>query len=443
MSTARARSGEMYSTLVRRSRPGGGVVVNPSIAARNAARVFPEPVGARSSVCRPSAIAFQPLVCASVGASNDPSNQACVAGEKAGTDTSLTRYPLPPTCGPGSVSDLGTMPHHVARSATIVILVLFVVATWPSPASAQVSGGEAALDQVVLRGDVVVPRGQVVGEIVVFSGSATVAGVARGDVVVLDGPITVAGQVGGDVIAVHGSVRLLATAQVAGTVRAGGDVRQTEGSQVNGGIQRGARFTLSGPLNVLGPLLASAAMAVSILLLALLLLLFAPRGVEGVAAAGRTSPFVSAGWGLLAMIALPLVSIAAGATILGLPLALSLLLAIGLLWLTGLAWATWIVGRALLGDPRSRWASLFTGWGVGAAIGLVPFVNVVWWTLGGVFGMGAMIVAVWRARSTREPTERQPAARRQRRERSGRHREGRITVPAEVISLPDTPLAED
>jgi len=328
------------------------------------------------------------------------------------------------------------------RSATIVS-VLVVVAMWPGTASAQVSGGKAALDQVVLRGYVVVARGQVVGDIVVFSGSATVAGVARGDVVVLDGPITVAGQVGGDVIAVHGSVRLLATAQVAGTVRAGGDVRQTEGAQVSGGIQRDARFTLSGPLDVLGPLLASAAMAVSILLLALLLLLFAPHGVERVAAAGRTSPFMSAGWGLLAMIALPLVSIAAGATVVGLPLALAVLLGIGLLWLTGMAWTTWIVGRALLGEPRSRWASLFAGWGVGAAIGLVPFVNVVWWVLGGVFGLGAMIVAVWRARSAREPSERQPDARRQRRERGGRHREGRITVPAEVISLPETPLAED
>ena len=328
------------------------------------------------------------------------------------------------------------------RSATIVS-VLVVVAMWPGTASAQVSGGKAALDQVVLRGDVVVARGQVVGEIVVFSGSATVAGVARGDVVVLDGPITVAGQVGGDVIAVHGSVRLLATAQVAGTVRAGGDVRQTEGAQVSGGIQRDARFTLSGPLDVLGPLLASAAMAVSILLLALLLLLFAPHGVERVAAAGRTSPFMSAGWGLLAMIALPLVSIAAGATVVGLPLALAVLLGIGLLWLTGMAWTTWIVGRALLGEPRSRWASLFAGWGVGAVIGLVPLANVVWWILGGVFGLGAMILAVWRARWTREPIERRPDARRQRRERGGRHRERRIIVPAEVISSPETPLAED
>src|SRR5439155_657901 len=109
----------------------------------------------------------------------------------------------------------------------------------------------------------------------------------------------------GDVIALHGSVRLLATAQVAGSVRAGGDVRRADGAQVSGGIQRGARFTLAGPLDALGPLLASAAMAVSILIAALVLLLFAPRGVDRVAAAGRTSPFAAAGWGLVSVLAPP------------------------------------------------------------------------------------------------------------------------------------------
>ena len=181
----------------------------------------------------------------------------------------------------------------------------------------------------------------------------------------------------------------------------------------------------------------------SILVVGLVLLLFAPRGAERVAAAGRASPLVSAGWGLLSMIALPIVSIVAAATILGLPLALALLLGIGLLWLTGMAWVTWIVGRALVKGPRSRWASLFAGWGIGSAVGLVPFINVVWWILGGAFGLGAMIVASWRARSTPAPSEHQHASRRLRRERGGRHREGRITVPAEVVSLPDTPLADD
>lgn len=50
-----------------------------SIATRNAESVLPDPVGARSNVDAPDAIAGQPFVCATVGASNDASNQARVA----------------------------------------------------------------------------------------------------------------------------------------------------------------------------------------------------------------------------------------------------------------------------------------------------------------------------------------------------------------------------
>ena len=48
---------------------------------RNAASVFPEPVGAAISVCRPAAISRQPPACGSVGpAGNRRSNQARTAG---------------------------------------------------------------------------------------------------------------------------------------------------------------------------------------------------------------------------------------------------------------------------------------------------------------------------------------------------------------------------
>ncbi len=46
------------------------------MAQRNAASVLPDPVGARSSVWSPFAIAGHPLVCASVGAAKLVSNQA-------------------------------------------------------------------------------------------------------------------------------------------------------------------------------------------------------------------------------------------------------------------------------------------------------------------------------------------------------------------------------
>src|SRR5712691_4597972 len=53
-----------------------------SIAARNAARVLPEPVGASTRTLSPSAIAGQASSCARVGVWNVASNHARVAGLK-------------------------------------------------------------------------------------------------------------------------------------------------------------------------------------------------------------------------------------------------------------------------------------------------------------------------------------------------------------------------
>ncbi|HTG48725.1 MAG TPA: polymer-forming cytoskeletal protein [Actinomycetota bacterium] len=327
---------------------------------------------------------------------------------------------------------------------------VLVVAMWPGAALAQARSGPQPSDQVVLRGDVVVPRGQVVGEVVVFDGTVLVGGVVRGDVVVLNGSVTISGQVAGDVIAVHGTIRLLPTAQVAGTVRGGSDVVVAAGAQVGGGIARGVRFSLSGPVAALGALLAAAAVAVSVLVVALLLWWLAPRGVERVASVGREHPLAAGGWGMALALGLPILAVATAATILGLPIGLSLLLATGLLWLLGLAAATWVVGRALVREPRRAGGALAAGWGVGTAVGLVPVLNVVWWTLGGIFGVGVLLVATWRAR--RIATSAAPGFGDG--GRAGRHRRGRIppvpVAPAPAAAVadassapPETPLAED
>jgi hypothetical protein len=254
--------------------------------------------------------------------------------------------------------------------------------------------------QVVLSGNVVVPRGRVVGEVVVFHGSATIGGVAAGDVIVLDGPVTVGGQVAGDVIAFDGPVRLQGTAQVGGQVLAGGEVTAADGAEVAGGVRQGLRVTLSGPAEVLGALLAAAAMAASTLVVLLALLLLAPRGLDRVASAARTAPLASFGWGLVATIALPAAAVVLAASVVGLPLGLALLLALALVGLVGLVAAAFAVGRLLVGTHRSRIAALFAGWGVVAVLGLVPFLNVAVWGIGAVFGVGTILVAAWRARGT-------------------------------------------
>jgi len=253
---------------------------------------------------------------------------------------------------------------------------------------------------VVLLGRVVVARGQSVGEVVVFSGRAAVAGVVRGDVVVFNGPIAVSGQVSGSVIALGGSVRLLAGAQVSGDVLARERVSLAEDARVGGRVREDVTFNLSGPLRGVRAFVSWLAVAVSTLLLGLLFALVAPRGMDAAARAGRTAPFVSAGWGLGLAIAVPALAVAAVALVLGLPLGLAALLALALLAMLGAVVTSHTVGRLLIGDERGAAVAFLAGWGVATVVGVVPTVSGVAFGLSSVFGIGAIAVAVWRVRET-------------------------------------------
>jgi hypothetical protein len=315
------------------------------------------------------------------------------------------------------------------------LAALLVVAA-ATTALAQTSGGSSPTprpgaatagieDQVMLSGTVAVPRGRTVGQVVVFHGRAVVAGVAAGDVVVLDGPVVISGQVSGTVVAMNGPIRLAPSAFVVGDVLGGQVVRADPGARVDGRIQEDLSFTPRGPLAALGALLGAVAVAVSTLLALLALLLVAPRGLDRVSTAARTAPFASLGWGVVLAIGLPFVAVGAAASILGLPLGLALLLALGLIALIGFALSVWVVGRLVVREPRGRAGASFAGWGIAAALGLVPFLNVVVWTLGSIFGLGAAAVATWRARVVR-------AGR-------GRHRAGRVVGPPAPVSRPEEP----
>ncbi len=287
-----------------------------------------------------------------------------------------------------------------SRPVRVALLAGVIVALVPTAAWAQAEAPREAREQVVISGDVAVPQGRTVGEVVVFSGSAMVLGVVQGDVIVVDGPVTIAGQVSGDVVALDGRLRLQATAQVAGDVIAGDEVEVAEGAQVAGAVTENVRLSLSGTVEVLGALLASISMAISSLVLMLVMLLLVPRGIERLGGAARTAPLASAGWGVLVAIVLPTVAVVLVATILGLPLGLAVLLGLALVFLVGLASAQWAIGRLVVPAPRSRVAALFAGWGIGAVAGLVPIANVAVWGLGAVFGLGTIVVAAWRARGT-------------------------------------------
>ncbi len=294
------------------------------------------------------------------------------------------------------------------RLSLALVLGLAVVASPPAPAAAI---SVVPVDQIVLSGTVTVPRGETAGEIVVFVGSADVAGVAAGDVVVVSGSIVVTGQVSGSVVAVTGDVRLGRGAQVRGDVLAGGEVRAAPGARVSGAVREGVRFTLRGWLEPVARVLGWLGLWASLLVLALALLALAPRGLDAVHLAASRSPWACAGWGLLALVGLPVLAALLVLSVVGLPLGLAVLLALGLLLLSGATLAAWSLGRTIWRPPRSRWPALLLGWALAGLALAIPYLGAAAFVAGSGYGLGAAGVAVWRARG-----------------RGGRHRAGRPRV---------------
>ncbi len=286
------------------------------------------------------------------------------------------------------------------RARSVLALLLAAVTLWAAaPAWAQFElPPEEPRDQIVLAGDVLVRRGDEVGEVVVLRGTVVVAGLVRGDIVVIDGRIQVAGQVSGSVVNVGGPVTLGGSSHVLGDVIARGRVRVVPGAQVDGSVREGSAFTFRTPIAALGRFAPWLAIWMSVLALGLLLLLLAPRGADAVSNASRTAPWASTGWGAVAFVALPIAGALAIVSLVWLPFGLGLLLALFLLYSVGLALAAFALGRRIWREPRGRLLAFAIGWAILAVVSLIPWLGVLVWVAGSVFGVGATIVAAWRAR---------------------------------------------
>lgn len=289
----------------------------------------------------------------------------------------------------------------------LIALLIAGGASFPDVARAQAPPDER--DQIVLSGHVSVPAGRAVGEVVVFDGTVRVDGVVRGDIVVLSGGVRVAGQVGGTVVVVDGSVVVEASGQIGEDVLAGDGITLEPGAMVRGEARRSFRLSLARPLEVLGALLAAAAVGFSSLILGLVVLLLAPRGADLTADALRSAPGASAVWGIGMWLLLPVASVVAIATIVGIPAGLAVLLGLGLVAAASYTLTVWSIGRWIVPAPRPRLGAFLAGWGVSVVLSLVPFLHLAWWGLATIAGLGGATVATWRARG--------PA-------RRGRHRPG-------------------
>ena len=301
----------------------------------------------------------------------------------------------------------------------------------PATASAEGSSGTELRDQIVFSGDVLVRRGEQVGEVVVVSGRVLVAGVVRGDVVVLNGRIQVTGQVSGSVVSVSGPVALGSSSHVRGDVIAGEEVVLQEGAKVDGDIREDVTFALNRPIEALGRFAPWVAVWASVLALGLVLLLLAPRGADAVAGAARSAPWASLGWGVAVFLLLPVLGALAVVSLVWLPLGLGLLGALFLLYSVGIAWSAFALGRLMWREPRGRVLAFAFGWSILAAIAVIPWVGGVVWVGAAVVGLGAMMVGAWRARRAG------PRA-------GGRHRTGgKIVEPSVVAMVTETGVGRE
>jgi cytoskeletal protein CcmA (bactofilin family) len=310
--------------------------------------------------------------------------------------------------------------------------------------------GTVTRDLTVAGGTVTVP-GRVGGSVRTAGGTVTVAGQVGEDLLTTAGTLDLRPQArvgrdllfGGGTATLAGEVgrRLEASADrldlngpVAGDVRAtvttlylgpeariGGDLRYTSqrpatiapGARVGGQIQHTtpARAETTSPVaGFVGGLIGWLRALVGLFLLGLVLVLVFPRLTQHAVRAIRGSPWADLGLGLALLIGVPiaaLVAFAAGLLVGGWWLALMALALYAMVLAVGYVIAGLFLGqegfRLLARRSVHPLVALVVGLAVLTLAGLIPYAGPVIALAAVVFGVGALVVGLWRGRPAARP----------------------------------------
>jgi cytoskeletal protein CcmA (bactofilin family) len=252
---------------------------------------------------------------------------------------------------------------------------------------------------VVITGPVTVDRGDTADDVVVVDGPVSVAGRVRGDLVVVSGSLRISGTVDGDVVTFADRAVLAPGARIGGDLKYGDErPRVPDGATVEGSIDKMNIDEITDPVGFIGAAALWIAVSVSALVLGLLLLWLAPRALDSAFAAASTRIGPAIGWGLLLFFGLPILAVIALVTLVGIPLGVALLLALLPLYAIGYTTSAWLLGRRLVGPPRGRVLAFLAGLAVLRLLAIIPVVGGIVWFAATVVGLGALMVATWRAR---------------------------------------------
>jgi hypothetical protein len=296
--------------------------------------------------------------------------------------------------------------HGRAARAGTAALVSGLMMLALAPASAI-----AATDHVVITGGAVVAPGQTAGDVVVVDGPVTIAGRATGDVVSIAGPVRVTGRVDGDLIVVADRATLGPRARVGGDLRYGDEPPVlARGARVDGSIAKEDWSGAASGWGWVGDLAWWLAVSISTLIIGALLVWLAPGALRAADRAIRERLGASIGAGVAIAIGAPLLAVLALVTLVGIPFGVGLLLSAIPILAVAYVTAAWVVGRRLLRErTASPWGALLAGWGLLRVLALIPLLGGLVGLVATVVGLGALAVALWRARTPAAPAAQTPA----------------------------------
>ncbi len=275
-----------------------------------------------------------------------------------------------------------------------LLAALLVLCCLVPAAGASVDANADGDDRIVFVGSVVVDREEIAGDVFVLDGDVTIRGTVTGDIVVVDGDVAIRGTVEGDVVTVAGQATLGRRGNVQGDiVYADEKPVQTPGSQVGGDIQK---FDVA-DAGILGAIGAFIAVTISMFLLGLILLLLAPRAADAVARTAQGKALASFGVGLLAFFLIPIIAFAALFTVVGLPLGFILLLLVVPLYAISYVTAAFALGRRIV--KGARILAFLAGLVILQLLTLIPIAGALIGFLAVVFGLGLLLMTLFRARS--------------------------------------------
>lgn len=295
----------------------------------------------------------------------------------------------------------GSNSRRLIRALAAAGVLLLSVA---GPASAQDDGsGAGENDQVVLTGQLLIEADRTVDTAVIFNGRATIEGTVREDLFVMNGDTEISGTVNGDVVVFNGDVAVLSGAEIGGDL-----VTQSTPQVEDGATIRGSQTNIATKFDYdvgafAGRFVWWLGYTVSVLILGLLLLAFAPHLDEAVVETIRARLGSSIGWGVALFFLLPIAAILLLVTVVGIPLGLFVMLALALIYTIGYAVATHGVGRLVM-RSSSRYVAFLIGLVILRALALIPVVGGLLWLLASVWGLGLLAVAIRAGRTPRAVT---------------------------------------